>query len=310
MKKFLFSILIVLLALSVAACGGTSGRSGGGSESAGKKDRLVIAGKQFTEQVILAHMLSELIQKNTDDLEVVTRANLGPTDVLMQGMKDGDIDMYVEYTGTAYMIVLKQQLDTQDPDVIYDRVKKGYEEQYGITWLTPFRFNNTYAIAIREEQAQELNIVTISDLAKHAKDFVLGTEYDFLEREDGIKNFNKTYGIEWKEVRGMDRGLTYDALKNKEVDAIVAFATDGRIPKFNLRVLQDDKQFFPPYFGTAIIKMDKLEKHPEIAELIDKLAPLLTDETMAQLNSRVDIDGEEEDQVAHDFLVEHGLIQE
>jgi len=298
MKKF--TLLLLALTLVLSACGG-------GNEDA--ENTVVIGGKKFTEQIILVNLMSELLEAKTD-LTVVKKADLGPTDVLQQALEDGDIDIYAEYTGTAYMIVLKEELDTTDPDVIYDRVKKGYEEEYGITWLDPFQFNNTYAIAMREEQAAELGIEKVSDLQAHSSDLILGSDFDFLEREDGITNFNEIYGIEWKDNKGMDPGLMYGAVKDGTLDAITAYATDGRIPRFNLRILEDDKGFFPPYYAAPIMPTELLEKHPEIADVLNQLGPHLTMEKMAELNSRVDIDGERSSTVAHDFLIETGLITE
>lgn len=296
MKKL--TLLLLALTLVLSACGG------------GKDENtIVIGGKKFTEQIILVNLMSQLLEEKTD-LDVVEKADLGPTDVLQQAMKDGDIDIYAEYTGTAYMIVLKEELDTTDPDLIYDRVKKGYEEKYDITWLDPFQFNNTYAIAMREEQAEELGIEKVSDMPAHSSDLILGSDFDFLEREDGITNFNEVYGLEWKENKGMDPGLMYSAVKDGNLDAITAYATDGRIPRFDLRIIEDDKGFFPPYFAAPIMPKELLEKHPEIADVLNELAPHLTMEKMAELNSKVDIDGERSSTVAKDFLIEAGLIAE
>ncbi|WP_019412635.1 glycine betaine ABC transporter substrate-binding protein [Paenisporosarcina sp. TG20] len=298
MKKL--TLLLLALTLVLTACGGGKGDS---------ENTIVIGGKKFTEQIILVNLMSQLLEEKTE-LDVVEKADLGPTDVLQQAMEDGDIDIYAEYTGTAYMIVLKEELDTTDPEVIYDRVKKGYEEKYDITWLDPFQFNNTYAIAMREEQAAELGIEKVSDLQAHASDLILGSDFDFLEREDGITNFNEVYGLEWKDNKGMDPGLMYSAVRDGNLDAITAYATDGRIPRFDLRILEDDKGFFPPYYAAPIMPKEVLEKHPEIADVLNELAPHLTMEKMAELNSKVDIDGERTSTVARDFLIETGLISE
>lgn len=298
MKNIKKIILLLLIgALVLTGCG------------KGTKDEnsIVIGGKKFSEQVILVNILEQLIEGRTD-IKVVNQADLGATDVLHQGMRDKDLDMYVEYTGTAYTIVMKEELDTTDPQEIYDRVKDYYNTEYEMTWLTPFGFNNTYCIALRSDMANELGVETISDLKDHAPNLVLGSTFDFLEREDGIENFNKTYSISWKDNKGMDPGLMYSAVKEKQIDAIVAFATDGRIPRFDLKILEDDLGFFPPYFGAVVVNDDVLESFPEIASLIDELAPHLTMEKMAELNSIVDIDGVSEAKVAQDFLVETGLL--
>lgn len=295
MKKIL--LLLLIISMLLVGCGG----------STSNENSITIGGKKFTEQVILVHILEQLIEERTD-IDVMNQADLGATDVLHQGMLDKDLDMYVEYTGTAYAIILKAELDTTDPQVIYDRVKEHYSEEYDMTWMTPFGFNNTYCIAIRSEMAEELGIEKISDLKEHAPNMTLGSDFDFLEREDGIDNFNQLYGLTWKDNTGMDPGLMYGAIQEEQLEAIVAYATDGRIPRYNLKVLEDDLAFFPPYFGAVVVNNDTLEKHPEIAELVEELAPHLTMEKMAELNSRVDIDNEMEAKVAQDFLEEAGLI--
>lgn len=296
MRKLVIVLLVVSLLL--AGCG----------EKMTGEDTVVVGGKKYTEQIILVHVLEQLLENRTE-LEVVNRADLGATDVLQRGMLDKELDMYVEYTGTAYAIVLKAELDVTDPQIIYDRVKEYYAENLNMTWLTPFGFNNTYAIAIRSEMAQELGLEKISDLKDHASEMVLGSDFDFLEREDGIDNFNRTYGLVWKDNTGMDPGLMYSAVKEGQIEAIVAYATDGRIPRFNLTLLEDDLAFFPPYYGALVVNNSTLEKHPEIADLVDELAPHLTMAKMAELNSRVDIDGKTEAETAKEFLQEEGLLR-
>ena len=296
MRRLLIVLLVVSLLL--VGCG----------KKATGEDTVVVGGKKYTEQIILVHVLEQLLENRTA-LEVVNRADLGATDVLQRGMLDQELDMYVEYTGTAYAIVLKAELDVTDPQIIYDRVKEYYAENLNMTWLTPFGFNNTYAIAVRSEMAQELGLEKISDLKDHAAEMILGSDFDFLEREDGIDNFNRIYGLTWKDNTGMDPGLMYSAVKEGQIEAIVAYATDGRIPRFDLTLLEDDLAFFPPYYGAVVVNNSTLEKHPEIADLIDELAPHLTMAKMAELNSRVDIDGKTEAETAKEFLQEAGLLQ-
>lgn len=303
MKKRRIAALVLALALSLVAGVFATGCSNGSEE----KNTLTIGGKKFTEQVILVSILEQLIENRTE-IDVVNQADLGATDVLQQGMVDKDIDMYVEYTGTAYMIVLKGELDTNDPQIIYDRLQDHYNEKYNMKWLTPFGFNNTYCIAVKSEDAEQYGLEKISDLKGYSEDMILGTDFDWLEREDGAEYFNKAYGLTWKDIRGMDPGLMYSAVKEEQIEAIVAYATDGRIPGYDLKVLDDDLAFFPPYFGTVVINNDALEKFPEVSDLVDELAPFLTMEKMQELNKLVDIDRMPEATVAKDFLTESGLI--
>ncbi|WP_206459021.1 glycine betaine ABC transporter substrate-binding protein [Anaerovorax sp. IOR16] len=298
MKVVALALALVLM-MGVLATGCSSGSK--------EENTLTIGGKKFTEQVILVNILEQLIENRTD-IDVINQADLGATDVLQQGMLDKDLDMYVEYTGTAYMIVLKEELDTTDPQIIYDRVKDYYQKEFDMTWMTPFGFNNTYCIAVKSEDATKYGLEKISDLKGHSEEMILGSDFDFLEREDGADYFNKAYGLTWKDLRGMDPGLMYSAVKENQIEAIVAYATDGRIPRYELKVLEDDLAFFPPYFASAVINNDALEKFPEVSDLMEELAPHLTMEKMQELNSLVDIDGMPEGTVAKDFLTESGLI--
>lgn len=299
MKKPFLVLLIFTVILT--GCGNAS------QNNDDNDNTIAIGGKKYTEQIILVHILEQLLSDRTD-LNIVNKGDLGATNVLHQAMLDKDIDMYVEYTGTAYAIFLDEELDTTDPQIIYDRVQDYYNKEFDMTWLEPFGFNNTYAITVRSEVAEELGLEKISDLKEYAPDFILGSDFDFLERDDGIVNFNKAYGLTWKDNIGMDPGLMYSAIKEGRVDAIVAYATDGRISRYNLKILEDDLAFFPPYYAAPVVNNDTLEKFPEIADILNELAPHLTMEKMSELNSRVDIDNEPESKVAHDFLVEAGLL--
>lgn len=295
MKRLLLMLLVGVFAIT--GCGGAK-----------DENSVSIGSKKFTEQIILASILEQLIEDRTD-INIENKSDLGATDVLQQAMLDGDLDMYVEYTGTAYLIVLKEELDTTEPQVIYDRVKDAYNEEYEMTWLTPFDFSNAYCLVVRAETAEELGLEKISDIKDHADNLTLASTVDFLEREDGAVNFNKTYNLTWKDMKGMDPGLTYSAIKEEQVEAVVAFATDGRIPRYDLKILEDDLGFFPPYFPAPVINNETLEKYPEIADVVEELAPHLTMEKMAELNAKVDIDNTQESQVARDFLIEAGLIE-
>lgn len=298
MKKFLPVALGSALVLS--ACGG------GGSD----EDTVVVGGKDFTEQIILTHMVAELLEANTD-LTIEREDNLGNTEILTQGMMDGDIDLYVEYTGTSYITVLDYEIDPEDPpsaEEVYDTVKAEYDEEYGITWLDEFDFENRYSLVMRAADAAD--VADMSDLESIAGELTLAHNANFGERTDGLMPMNERYGYDWGTTTQMDEGLMYDALRNEEVDVIAAFTTDGRIPAYDLEVIADDLNFFPPYYAAPIVMNDTIEAHPEIEELLLELGPLLTEETMAELNAEVDINAELEEVVARNFLVEQGLIEE
>ncbi|WP_432403496.1 glycine betaine ABC transporter substrate-binding protein [Wukongibacter sp. M2B1] len=196
-----------------------------------------------------------------------------------------------------------------DPDKVYELVKKRYEEEKEMKWLKPLGFNNTFAITIKESKAEELGISSLTELGPVSKDLIFASTQEFLERNDGYDHFKEVYNIEFKEIKAMDPGLCYTAVKGDQVDINVSFATDGRIPAFGLKVLTDDKNFFPTYFAAPIIRMDTLEKYPELEELLNSLAGKLTDNEMANLNAKVDIEKKDSKTVAKDWLKENGLIK-
>ncbi|WP_432667197.1 glycine betaine ABC transporter substrate-binding protein [Wukongibacter baidiensis] len=295
LKKVLAVLCIVSLIFSLAACGKPA-----------EEKKIVVGGKEYTEQDILVNIIAEVIENKTD-IKVERKSFLGGTQICAQALESGDLDIYPEYTGTALMSVLKEDR-MNDPEAVYEKVKKRYEEEKNIIWLKPFGFNNTYALAMKESKAKELGIETYSDLVKHAPNLVFAGTQEYLERADGYKGLKETYGMEFKSARSMDPGLTYTAVKDGKVDVNSAFATDGRIPAFNLKVLKDDKNFFPPYYAAPIIRKDTLEKYPELEEVLNSLAGKIDDSTMASLNSKVDIDKKDAKLVAKEWLKSEGFI--
>lgn len=301
LKKIILITMILAFVFSLTACGGDTDTSNTSNEGT-----VVVGGKEFTEQDIMVHLVSELIEANTN-LKVERKPFLGGTNIVFTAMKTGDLDISVDYTGTGLVSILGEEV-VNDADEAYRIVKEKYNEQFDITWLEPLGFNNTYAIVMKEEVANELGIEKISDLKEYAADFSFAATQEFIERDDGYSGMKEVYGFEFKDARGMDPGLLYTAIDEGQVDVSVAFATDGRIPAFNLMILEDDKNYFPPYDAAVLIRNDTLEKYPELEEVLNSLAGLLTDEEMAKLNAQVDIEGKDSRQVAKDWLIEKGLI--
>jgi glycine betaine/choline ABC-type transport system substrate-binding protein len=230
----------------------------------------------------------------------------GGTLLCYEALKNGQMDLYAEFTGTAYGAIL-QQTETLGVQETYDYVKQACEERDGITWLEPLGWNNTYVLSVRKETAEELGIKTISDLVPHAKDMVLGGDNEFMARQDGLLGLKEMYGIEFAKEMPMDQGLTYEALRNGDLDINSSFSTDGRIAKFNLFNLEDDKHFFPPYYVTPILRMDYADEHPDLVELLNKLGDQFNDEELQQINLRID-EGEDAREVATEVLKDKGLI--
>ena len=292
----LLSLLTILVL--VAGCGA----SGAGSN----EKKVSIGSKGFTEQLIVAEMAAALLEN--DGYKVERNLNLSTTQISHESLIKGSIDMYIEYTGTGLLSVLNLPPQS-DPQTVYDTVKKEYASQFKLNWLQPWGFNDTYALVMKKEKADQLGIKTISDLQGKAGDLVLGSGGEFFTRPDGLPGLQTAYGIKFKEDRGMDPGIMYQAVAGGQVDVIAGFSTDGRIPTLGLVVLEDDKKFFPPYFAAPIVRQDTLDKNAGMADLLNKLAGKIDDTTMADLNAQVDQDKKEPADVAKAFLQQQGLIK-
>lgn len=265
------------------------------------KPTVTIGSKDFTEQILINEMVALLLEDAGYPVE--RKLNLGTSAIVHQALVSGEIDAYVEYTGTGLTAILGLPVES-DPQAVYDTVTAAYEEQFGLTWLEPLGFNNTYALAIRQEQADELGIATISDLQAQANNLRFGGTQEFLTRPDGLPGLQETYDLEFAEERGMDPGIMYQALDEEQVDVISAFATDGRIPGLGLVTLEDDLGFFPPYFAAPVVREELLSEDPAIADVLNQLAGAIDDQTMANLNLQVDEGGQEPRDVARAFLDE------
>ncbi len=291
--KTIAAILAIALAVvSFAGCG---------------KDTIVIGSKDFGENIVLGELFAQLIEKNTE-LKVTRKLNMGGTFVCFEAIKKGDIDIYPEYTGTGLTAQLKMDV-VGDPDEAYHIVSEEFDKQFDITWLNPLGFNNTYTLAVTNEIYEQYRIETYSDLAKISDNLVFGAEHEFFDRQDGYEGLVDFYDMTFKgEPKKMNTALKYQAIGNGDMDVTDAFATDGPIKQYNLKVLEDDKGFFPPYYAAPIIRNETLEKHPELSGLLNRLGGLLDDATMTELNYLIDVEGQAVEVVASNFLSEQGLI--
>ncbi|NET74240.1 MAG: quaternary ammonium transporter [Sphaerospermopsis sp. SIO1G2] len=272
------------------------------------KTTVRVGSKDFTEQFIVAEMYAILLE--SEGFEVERQLNLGSTPIVHDKIVAAEIDIYPEYTGTSYLTVLKQEVET-DPQVVYGNVASEYAQQFDLTVLEPAPMNNTQAIAMTKAHAAELGIATISDLVEKSGEIVLVGPIEFLEREDGIAGLKTLYGdFEFAEYRPIDPGLRYVALANGEIDAVVAFGTDGQINEFDLLVLEDDRQFWPPYQIAPVIRTPLVTEYPEITEVLNQLALLLTNDTMRRLNNEVSSNGRSPAEVAQQFLSDAGLLND
>lgn len=291
-----------------------------GAARAQDKPTVKIGSKDFTEQVLINEMLAQLLEDAGYPVE--RQLNLGGTAIVHQALVNGDIDTYIEYTGTGLLAILNLTLDDAatpiagaaatpmaGADPVYDTVKREYADQFNLVWLDPLGFNNTYTLAMTQEQAEELGVTTISDLIGQANDLTFGGTQEFLTRPDGLPGLTTTYeGLVFGDEQGLDPGLLYQAVDSGDVDVISAFATDGRIPALGLVTLEDDLGFFPPYFAAPVVREDLLDQDAAVAEVINALAGMIDDQTMAGLNSQIDTEGMEPEDVARTYLQEQGLI--
>ena len=294
-KKMAMMAMVLIMVLSL----GLTGCSGGNSVTIGTKD--------FGESVVLGEIFSQLIEEKTD-LKVNRKLNMGGTFVCFEAIKKGDIDIYPEYTGTGLTAQLKMDV-ISDPDQAYDVVAEEFDKQFDIKWLEPLGCNNTYTLAVSNEVYEEYGLETFSDLAKVSENFVFGAEHEFFDRQDGYDGLVDFYGIKFKgEPKKMNVSLKYQAIGNGDMDVTDAFATDGPIQQYNLKVLDDDKGFFPPYYAAPIIRKDTLADNPELEEVLNLLAGAIDDAAMTELNYRIDVEGIDIEVVAKEFLQEKGLI--
>lgn len=273
-----------------------------------KNDKTIVIGsKDFTEQLILCNLYADVIENDTD-IKVVRKENLGGSQVCFGAMKKGEIDMYVDYTGTIFVNVLNHKPVT-DMDKVYDGCREELKEKYEMEVMPQAKFNNTYTLAVSPETAKKYGLKTISDLKKCDSSIKVGTTLEFQNRkDDGLPAIVKKYGFNFADTVGLDGSPRFTALENGEVDIVDAFATDGLLKKYNLTVLEDTDSFFPPYYAIPIIREEVLEDYPELEKSINRLSKVLTDEVMQELNYRVDELGEEPADVAKDFLKQKCLI--
>lgn len=269
---------------------------------------VVVGGKNFTEQQIMAEMTSQLLKAK--GFTVDKRAGLG-TAPLRQAQEAGQIDVYWEYTGTS-LITFNKVTDKLDAAATYAKVKE-LDAAKGLVWLNPSKANNTYALALRRKDAEAKGVKSLSQLAEKIKGgevLKFGCNAEFYARPDGLGPLQETYGFEFgrENVVRMDTGLVYQALRDSQVDVGLVFATDGRVPAFDFVILADDKGYFPNYAMTPVVRKETLDKNPKLADILNELSAKLDDATMAKLNASVDVDKKSVEEVATEFLKSQSMI--
>jgi len=265
-----------------------------------EENQITIASQDFTENEILAYMMEEMIENETGyNVEVIP--DLGGESVCLSSIRAGEIDGYVDYTGTLYVNVLKKEA-ISDVTQVYEETRSSMLEQYNLVVLPSLNVNNTYTISTTKEIAEEYGLKTISDLKKYNGKLKMVSTLAFLNREDGLQKVKDAYGLIFNDEIGVDGASRYTALMNGEGDLIDAYSTDGLLEKFELKILEDDKGAFPPYYAVPVFRSEIIEKYPAISSVTEKMTELLSTEEMAKLNYLVDEEGMSPKDVAYDFL--------
>jgi glycine betaine/choline ABC-type transport system substrate-binding protein len=280
---------VLLLALALSGCA--------------KRDRIIVGAKNFTESDLLAEIVAQQIERRTS-LPVERRLHLGGTFVCHRAITAGDIDLYVEYTGTAFTAILKQP-PISDPDSVYRFVAAEYARRFQLHWTAPLGFNNTFAILVRRVDAERYGLRSIADLAPVAPRWKAGFGYEFLERADGFGGLAKVYGLHFSQPpTAMDLGLTYRALADGRVDVIAGNSTDGQIAALDLIALSDDRGYFPPYQAAPVVRAAVLEKYPALGAALAELGDKISEAEMRRLNELADVQHKDITEIARAWLAE------
>ncbi|HEX5727102.1 MAG TPA: glycine betaine ABC transporter substrate-binding protein [Longimicrobiaceae bacterium] len=286
-------LLLLLASLAAPAAGQAPGRP------------VVVASKPFGESYVLAEMFAQLLEAR--GFRVDRRPGLGATEIAFGALRSGAIDVYPEYTGTGLLAILGED-PVPDPRAVYGRVAREFARRWGVRWLPPLGFENTYAIAVRRETAERHRLRTLSDLARASPQLTGGFTPDFIGRDDGLPGLRRAYGLRPRQVRSLVQSVKYRALAGGEVDVIDGYSTDGLISRYDLVVLEDDRGFFPPYEAAALVGARLQRESPGAVAVLTELSGRLDEVRMRGLNRRVEVDGHAVAVVARDALRDLGLL--
>ena len=303
---------VLLLAVAAATVGGAAGAASGLPSSpvpaiqSTQDDRapVIIASKPFAESYVLVEIFAQLLEAR--GIAVDRRFGLGATEIAFGALREGAIDIYPEYTGTALAAILGEEMQA-DAEAVYRHVAGAFRARWDARWLAPLGFENTYAIAVRLETAEELGLATLSDLAREAGGLRAGFTPDFIGRSDGLPGLRAAYGFEPAEILPLLQAVKYEALVESGVDVIDGYSTDGLIARYDLVVLEDDRGFFPPYEAAGLVNGDFWRRRPDAIAALSELSGLLDEERVREWNRRAESDGDPVTDIARDALVELGL---
>ena len=268
---------------------------------------IVIAGKLGSEPEILMNMYKELIQEDTD-LSVKLKPNLGKTSFVFNALKSGEIDIYPEFTGTILATFLEEEAKSNNKEEVYQQAKEGLAEEYDMTLLDAMSFNNTYTLAVTEELAKNYQLEKISDLNGVTDQVKAGFTLEFTDRQDGYLGIQELYDLTFPNLTTMEPKLRYSAIESGDINLLDAYSTDSELEEYNLQVLEDDKELFPPYQGAPLLLDETLKEYPELEEILNQLGGKITDDQMRKMNYKVNVENERPDKVAREFLKEENLL--
>ena len=273
-----------------------------------KKDKLIISGKLGSEPEILINMYKILIEENSK-LDVELKPGLGKTSFVFNALKNGNIDIYPEFSGTAVFTFLNETPVNNNAEDVFNQAQKGMETKFKMVMLKPMKYNNTYAIAVSKKFADENNLKTISDLARVKDKIKAGFTREFNDREDGYPGLKKLYQFEIPNIKEFEPKLRYVAVQSGDINLVDAYSTDPELAQYNMVILKDDKHLFPPYQGSPMMREETLKKYPELKKILEKLSGKISDEEMSTMNYRVSVKGEKAEDVAREYLRNAGIIK-
>ncbi|WP_210617677.1 ABC transporter permease/substrate-binding protein [Mammaliicoccus lentus] len=272
-----------------------------------KGEKITLAGKLGSEPEVITNMYKILIEDETDNT-VNVKAGMGKTSFLFNALKSNEVDGYLEFTGTVLGELTKETPKSTTEKDVYNQANDSLEKKFDMQLLEPMKYNNTYALAVKEEYAKKYNLKTISDLKKVEDDIRPGFTLEFNDREDGYKGIQNKYNLKFNDVKTMEPKLRYQAIESNDIDLIDAYSTDAELKEYGMVVLEDDKKLFPPYQGAPMMKKETVEQHPDVVKAMNKLKGKISDEEMQEMNYRVTVKDEDAYQVAEEYLKKNNLI--
>ena len=273
-----------------------------------KKDKLIISGKLGSEPEILINMYKILIEENSK-LGVELKPGLGKTSFVFNALKNGNIDIYPEFSGTAVFTFLNETPVNNNAEDVFNQAQKGMGTKFKMIMLKPMKYNNTYAIAVSKKFADENNLKTISDLVRVKDKIKAGFTREFNDREDGYPGLKKLYQFEIPNIKEFEPKLRYVAVQSGDINLVDAYSTDPELAQYNMVILKDDKHLFPPYQGSPMMREETLKKYPKLKKILEKLSGKISDEEMSTMNYRVSVKGEKAEDVAREYLRNAGIIK-